>query len=736
MKFYYSIIFVFISFISMSQKDTINKKIETVVVTTSVSKMKNDLEKTTFDTKFYANAIGGNGIDVLKNLPSVSIDAQGSVLYRGTSGFALQVNGKTLQIDPVTYLQQIPANSIEKIEIITTPSAKYDSEGKSGIINVITKKSKQDYSLFQANSKIGAPSIEDYDNKNKALRYGGDVVYSFQKKKWDFSIGANYYRNDMTGRREGDVNTIIGTKQTFFPSSGERSFKETNYAGRLNVGYAIDSTQHISLGMFMGKQTKERVADIVYYNNYAINTITNSTLYTTQYYNENLLIRKGDFAIGSVDYVKKFSNNSKFSILGLYEHTLLGGPISNKNLGFPITSIVYQEEYNTNTNPLNGYRFQTDYVFKPFLFGTIEAGYQFKYLDHRGDFYYQRKNNTTGLFELIPEFSSEVNLFRYSNSFYTMVSHKKNNWQYSFGLRLEILDRDFELKDKAGTINKEYEYEYTKLFPSASVHYQFENSNKLKLGYSKRVEHTTTFKMNPFPEREHSETLEQGDAELLPEFIDLVELNYNAKLGKQRVFVTGYFKHIENLINRVNTVYNDTILNRIYSNVGNAKTLGVEFGTDAKWNKFSLFSSANIYHNKINGYFRNEKINTANFQYSLNINANYQIAKTWSTQFNLNYLSERITAQGEDSAFYLPSLMVKKMFFNNTITATLQWQNMDMGLLKSNEQRITTYKPGSFYTTTNYIHEVDMIVLNINYTFNPKSKKTKFVESEFGKQEF
>ncbi|MDV7398171.1 TonB-dependent receptor, partial [Arthrospira platensis SPKY1] len=129
-------------------------------------------------------------------------------------------------------------------------------------------------------------------------------------------------------------------------------------------------------------------------------------------------------------------------------------------------------------------------------------------------------------------------------------------------------------------------YQFQKLFPSAALMYLFENANKIRLGYSKRVEHTTTFKMNPFPEREHSETLEQGDAELLPEFIDLAELTYAYKIKKMNMFSTVYFRNVDNLINRVNTVFNDTILNRIYSNVGNARTFGFENGFDYKNEKF------------------------------------------------------------------------------------------------------------------------------------------------------
>lgn len=736
----FSALFILIFTIGFGQekgKEKEKEKIIDAITITAASnqKMKSGLEKTAYQIKSNNTVAGGTGVDVIRNIPSIAIDAQGNIAYRGTTGFVLQLNGKNLQMDPATFLAQLSANDVQEIQVISTPSAKNDSEGKAGIINVVTKQNRKNFSALQINLKGGLPSIEDYDNNNTARRYGADLVYALQKNKWEFSLGANYNRNDLSGRREGYVWTQTGNVQTHFPSLGERSFKNTNYATRFNLGYTIDSTQTISLGAYLGKQTKDRTADIVYFNNHRVNLNNPGVQYGNfQYFNHNLQTRTGDFAIVSLDYAKKFKNKSSLETSFLYEHTLLGGPTSNQNLGFPDNTLVYQDEYNSNTNPLNGFRFQTDYKFRPFSFGTLEIGYQFKKLDHKGDFLYQRRNLNNGNWELVPEFSSEVNLFRNSHAVYAQISKSANKWEYNVGLRGETLSRDFQLKDKANTINKTYTYEFNKLFPSASFLYKFNPNQSLKAGYSKRVEHTTTFKMNPFPEREHSETLEQGDAELLPEFIDLAELGYNTKINKVKLFTTGYFRNVKNLINRVNTVYNDTILNRIYSNVGNAKTFGLEAGIDFKNKKVSLFASGNVYHTSIKGSFRGDNVDNNAWMFNANLNLGYQFTDTLNAQFNFNYLSKRITAQGEDSEYYLPSLAIKKSFFNNSLVATLQWQNIDMGLLKTNEQRISTWKPNSFYTTTNYIQEVDMVVLNISYTIN--TLKTKFIDSEFGKQEF
>ncbi len=337
---------------------------------------------------------GGTATDVLRNLPSITVNGQGEISARGSTGFVILLNGKPIQTEASVILNQLPANALQNIEIITAPSAKYDPEGKAGIINIITKKGATDGFFAQFNARLGMPSIEDYDNAEAAHRFGGDFILNYRKNKWDLSLGASYLRNDITGRRAGDVFTIQNNILTRFPSDGERSFDELNYSTRFSLGFTPDPNNNFSLGFYAGERSKDRTADILYYDNHAI-AAGGERFYTFQYYNENLRIRRGDFVLGSFDYTHLFKNNSRLTTSLLYEYTLLGGPTTNRNLGWPNTDIVYQDEFNTNDNPLHGIRFQADYVFQPFSFGTVEAGYQFRDLDHTGDFVYERKNNET-----------------------------------------------------------------------------------------------------------------------------------------------------------------------------------------------------------------------------------------------------------------------------------------------------------------------------------------------------
>ncbi len=722
-----------------------------VVIKAEKQTVSHKIDRQVFDTKKYQSTVGGNAVDIVKNLPSITVDGLGDISVRGSKGFTVLINGKPTQGDSNAILSQLPANALQSVELITAPSAKYDPEGKGGILNIITKKGAINGTFTQVNVRGGFPSIEDYDTKVAAKRYGIDATVNKRTDNWNISIGASYQRNDKSGRREGDM-FIVNTpknKTTFLPSDGERSFDEVTYNGRFNVDYTPNESDTYSLGLFAGKRTKERLADIVYYDNHSISPINGAARdYTFAYYNHNLRIRKGDFALGSFDYSHKFDNASKISTSILYEYTFLGGPTENDNLGFPDNNIVYQKEYNTNDNPLYGTRFNLDYQWKPFSFGTLETGYQYRDLVHTGKFVYERDAVE------VPEFSSDVSLKRVIHSGYAQVTGSKSKWDYAAGVRLESMDREYKEALRSETAENVYDYDFVKLFPSASLQFKINDKTNIKTAYSKRVERTTTFKMNSFAEREHSEVFEQGDNTLSPEFIDLVELGITKKLkGGNSIYATAYFRHVDNVINRVNTLaYEangaviDSIINRVYSNVGKSNSIGLEIGATIKpTHNWTNFLGVNVYNYAIDGVLnfrhrdgieRNYDIDSKSTIYSFNINSTYNFWENASVQFTFNYLSDRNTAMGEDSRFYSPNLTFRKKFMDDKLTATLQWQNIDMGLFNTNEQRITTSRPNQFYTSTNYVYEVDMVSLNLSYTFNAAKNKSKFIDSEFGKREF
>ncbi|PST85285.1 TonB-dependent receptor [Pedobacter yulinensis] len=694
----------------------------------------NKIDKQTYRADQFESARGGTAIDVLKNLPSVTINGEGEISMRGSAGFLVLVNGKPVLTDAQTVLSQLPANSLQNIELITAPSAKYDPDGKAGIINITTKKGADDGFTMTANAQAGLPSTGDHGNQEQPKRFGGDLTLNYRKGKWDLSAGGNYLRADVAGYREGDVYTLnfLNNTITRFPSNGERSFDKYNYAGRFSASYKADARNTFSAGLFLGHRFQSRLADILYTNSTADLT-TQAVQKSITYFNSNLQTKEGGFSLGSLDYTHTFANKSTLTASALYEHANLYGNSKNRNLQYPNTADTIQYVLNPYKNPINGYRLRLDYA-TAIGTGKLESGYQFRYDTQDGQFDYFVTPAVSQ--PDAARFRGSARAKNQINSFYTQYSGRESKLEYTAGLRYEYAAR---------TVNLSYDptphqLKLSNLFPSANLLYTFKEGWQAKAGYSRRVQRTTNFELNPIPEREHSETLEQGDPDLLPEFVDLAELGLVRTFSKGSFFSTLYYQNIQNPIQRVNSVYADTILNRVFTNADRARSFGLEAGTNlqpASW--WSLYLGGNIYNYKINGSLNilgvTSYVSNANWVYSINVNTNFRLGPAWNLQGNVNYLSRRPTAQGEDSRFLVPNASLRKSFMNGRFAATLQWQNIDLGMKRSNRQRITTWG-NDFYTTTNYIYETDVVMLNLSFNLNKLRGKMKLPASEFGDKEF
>lgn len=694
----------------------------------------NKLDKQIFRADQFESAKGGTAIDVLKNLPSVALNSAGEITVRGATGFLVLLNGKPVLTDAQTVLSQLPANTVENIELITAPSAKYDADGRGGIINITTKKGSTDGVELQVNILGGMPSTTNYNNKEQPKRFGGDISLNYRKKAWDFSVSLNYNQNDANGQRLGDVFTInsVNNTRTRFPSEGERSFDRYNYGIRTALTYNPNKRSSFNMGFFASKKYQQRRADI-FYNNSTEDLIAGNTIRQFSYYNSNLQNKEGRFILGSIDYMYTFKSNSKISASAIYEQADLYGNTINQNLDAQTKTTLFQLVTNPYTNPINGYRLKIDYSAN-IGNAKLEAGYQFRDDQQNGrfDYFVSPQSNQPDIFK----FSGTARSANQVNGFYVQYAGTNDKLQYTTGLRYEISKREVFLSSDP---NPHY-LNLSNLFPSINLMYTFNNSWNLKAGYSKRIQRNNNFELNPIPEREHSETLEQGDPDLLPQFIDLFELGINHSFKRGSFFSTIYYQNIKNPIQRVNSVYADTILNRVFTNVERASLIGVELGGSLKFTQwFSMYLGANIYKYSINGALNVlgslSQINNANWVYSVNLNNNFNLGKNWTVQTGLNYLSARPSAQGEDSRFFNPSTAFKKTFMDGKMSIGLQWQNMNLGFLNANQQRITTWGR-DFYTTTNYIYETDIFLINFNYSLNRRTYKTKLPISEISEKEF
>ena len=213
-------------------------EMEGVDIIGRIQKTISDGKKQTFSADQYQNATGGTADELVRNLPSVSQDGNGKFRLRGADDFLLLLNGNPVQGDASMLLSQLPADAIKDIEIITSPGAKYDTDGAGGIINIITKQPITEGFSGTVGLQGGLPSTQTFGNVNYPLRYGGNASIGYRKEKFDIALSGNYYRKDLAGYRELEAFTERGDSvRTYLPSEGERSFIRSEYGARLSMNY-------------------------------------------------------------------------------------------------------------------------------------------------------------------------------------------------------------------------------------------------------------------------------------------------------------------------------------------------------------------------------------------------------------------------------------------------------------------------------------------------------------------
>ena len=691
------------------------------------------VDKQVFSAGQFANAANGNGIDLIKNLPAVSVNGLGEISLRGSGSFQVMINGKPSSGDPSFILAQLSAASIENIEVITSPGATYDADGKSGIINVVTKTALELGWMVQSSVMYGAKPFNNFDNKRYAQPQRGsvDVTAGYRKNKWDVNLGFNYLRNDISGYREGDVNTTVNGVFTSFPSNGERSFKKYNSGGRIAIGHDTKLGNRWEAGVYIGNRFQSRVADLLY--NIKHRVIATGVITSFDYFNENTQDKEALFSLANVGYDHKLSGKAKINFSVQYEGANLTGLTINKNFNNIGRAVLFQQTNNPSSNPLNAIRFKTDYTSKNNR-GTFNMGYQFRNDNQDGNFEYAYKNMGMTQFIIDPLFSSNLKVKNNIHAGYIQYSEKQKKLFKQIGLRAEHLVRTLTFSNN----NKQNDLILPSLFPSFIFRYDAKDKLVLKTSYTRRVKRTNNFELNPLPEREHAETLEQGDPNLLPELTGALELGLEKSWQKGNLNFTIYRQDIKNPIQRVNKVYNDTILNRVFTNASKALQIGMEVNvTNSITPYWQSLISGNLYRYKIDGTIFDGAVNVSNASiiYSINSTQSIKIQKGIALQLSIYYLSNRITAQGEDGAFVTPHLSLKKTTQDQRWNFQMQWLNIDMGSKIANRQRITT-RGSNFYTTTNYIYETDQLQFSLSFNMSKRNRKITLPVSDIAEKEF
>jgi outer membrane receptor protein involved in Fe transport len=707
----------------------------------------------------FETARGGTATDVLNKLPSVSVDPDGLVSVRGTTDFMVYLNGKATLMEPSMLLAQISGDAVESIEVITVPTARYDAQGKGGIININTLKKGSQGLSASGNLLLGGSPwgnfVTPYDrfgqNDN---RYGGGLNLTYANEGLSLYGGFYYNHRNVNGKRTGDARLLQEDGSYYhMVAGGERPEWFDNYSANAGFEYGMEGGSVVSGSYYYGHRTEGRSAFYVYnhfYGDVEKDPITGIPAEGDWVYNPNTDNRYGVFHVASLDYTKYFGENSVLKLSALYEHSGLSRKLDNRNYDFdPGTdSFGDLEEHfiQTDDTPLDGIRFTISYEKELNNGHLLGLGVQPQYLTQSGPFSYDTFNVVHDTWGDFRSLENAIDLTRGIYAGYVDYSGSYKDLDFAAGLRLEYTDQLLEMEnpDYFSIFEREtdprYEVNQLDWFPTIHLNYALSERSRLTLAASRRISRPPTKNMAPFLYRRHFEVYVVGDPALQPEYLNNLEFSYGQKLGKQDVTLTGFYRGTNNAIFRVNTVYEEeNVLIRSYTNSGNSTALGAELNANlVAGSKAKFFLGASLYNYRINADIFGFREDNRSINWSLKGNMNLNMTRTLRLTVDFDMRSATVTAQGGNELFFMAN---SALSFTPEVLKRWNFSLKVLDFLSTNNTGLFTRAYDSsgtqiFYQETEYVRYGPIAELSVAYAINTNGKSARSAGSTFGKEQF
>lgn len=711
-----------------------------VEITGIRSQMKFEIDKKVFNVDQAIAAAGGSASELLENIPSVEVDNEGTLSLRGSESVTVWINGKAQGLNSDnqgSILEQIPAESIERIEVITNPSAKYSPEGTVGIINIVLKRDRKAgyYGSLQAGSGI----IQSGDDIGwGGGRAGANINYS--SGILDAYAQLNYRAQRNTGYNTSYRENLddAGNPVSFLDQTGRNHMAGDNYFGRAGLTWHPTENDDFSFDV-MGMKGGRRNS----------NTIDYESFFGTRD-NRGALIYDRDRMTSGNDDSHMFNFQMGYKHLWRTDHfldlTVSRGRwqsdnhnIYDQTTRFPAQTVTsYQDQNSLIRN--NYWEAQADYENKLSANRKIEAGY-------KGNF--NRENTPVATFS-DPARQNEIfglyNRFNYNTAnqaFYGTYSDKL--WQklgYQIGFRGEWyrVDAQSETKDAAGNLvlGQPIKKNIFHLFPSAFLSYELPNNNELQLNYTNRVRRPWGGQLNDFKNITDSTNISFGNPNLNPEYSQSFELNYMKTWEDHVLSISSYLRHSDDIMQRISYL-SDNIMYSTSVNVAASNSAGVEIvGKNRFWSALDLTTTVNLFYYQQDGFrytYTNHETGrsydvtgnpTSSFSWNLRMIASVKLPQSWSGQLTGMYRSGRANAQGYSQPGYGVDLGVRKQFADNKWSIAVNARD----LLDSRSWRNKTWGEG-FYMESLGRWGGRRIMATLTYNFgNMKAKKKGRGEGE------
>jgi len=658
------------------------------------------------------SATGGSAVDALENVPSVNVDIEGNVSLRGSSSFQVLIDGKPSAFSGSDALEMIPVSTIEQIEVITNPSAKYDPDGTAGIINVITKKN----ALEGISAKVTASG-----DTNGSL--GGDFTVNYKTEKVSYYVGANYNDRSRNGTRKSYEYTIANSDTSFKSTDGDRNGGHVRKGIKIGADLNVSKKGMISAGINYGAMEFGR-------NSMTYNEVWRN-LETSRFYSnsDNFSDRKNQKYSANLDYNHKF--NKLGHELKLSTNYKIGsGTEENGSNQYDIDdpTAIISGKSSTESGDDNEFRFKADYVKPIGEKGKFEAGYQLK-TEVETEKYSVAYIGDVGGDELGATLNSEYS--RNINSVYGIYANEYKKFGYQFGLRGEHTDRLLTNKNDG----EEYEIERMDWFPTGHVSLQLPKDMQLLASYSRRIKRPRNYFLEPFITWRDAYTVWQGNPDLEPSYINSYEVSFQKKYGKSYISTELFHRQTINKQERIRELYGEDYPNVFLHSVEN---VGQDFSTGAevmlnlslkKWWNFNISSSA--YHYKIDSELF--KTDNEDLTWYVRGRTSFILTKNIRLQIDGNYTAPSVTAQGSMEESYMFGSSIRADFMDRKLSVNLQVRDM----FGTGRHEFVSYGE-DFYSEMLFQRDAPVFRVSVSYKFNNFKEKRSSMDSSMngGDMEF
>ncbi|MDB4334824.1 TonB-dependent receptor family protein [bacterium] len=648
-----------------------------------------------------------SAVEVLENVPSIRVDIEGNVSLRGSSGITLLIDGKPTVLDVSDALRQIPASTIENIEIITNPSAKYQPDGTGGIINIVSKKNRLQGVQGLFNVKAGS-----YD------MYGGDFLLNYRKEKSNFYLGADYNNQPSPGESYSERQTYTepGIFSTEIISEGTNDRMRKGLTVQAGWDWEITKSDAFSVGLRFGDYDMNRSSVLDYYT---LNADHSETEQTSINYSD----RVGQYYSITGNYTHKFAKKGQ-DLSAQLNYRNRDGDENSSNRLFNQNDAITDGTITTEKGPSGRWEMRLDYVHPFNEKNKLEAGFQGRSGENDDDT--QLYSFVTDSFDFVHQ-TDKGNITSYDRNIYALYTVYKGEIDklgYQLGLRGE-----YTLREIATQLdNQSYKIDRLDYFPTVHLSYHLPSDQQLMSSYSRRVDRPRGHYLEPFITWEDMFNVRLGKADLLPEFIDAMELGYLKQWEKSQFSLEGYYRITHNKVEKIKGVYNSeevddskgVFLNTI-DNVGTDYSLGFEtmFNSSIlKW--WSINAMGSMYDYRIVGEKNGESFESTSFNWSGRLSNTFKLAKTVQLQLDGDYNSPTVTSQGRTEGYSTMNTAVRADFFDRKFSAVVQVRDVF-----GTSERVSISEDSDFYSYSRYTRNSPVFSFTLSYRLNNFMQKKK-----------